>query len=67
MEKLKSLLKNNYEKVDNIESLMKIYINVRDSDEMTQKDLLALLYSIDDKIRALKRDIALSVELTNIT
>ena len=42
--------------------MMKIYVNVVDNDELTKKDLLTLLYDIDEKMQSFQKDLLCVVE-----
>ena len=52
LEELEDTLKRVYLRADCIASMMKIYVNVVDNDELTNKDLLTLLYDIDEKMQS---------------
>ncbi len=62
MEILPEKLKNFYDRLNNIDRLMKIYVNVVSNDDQIEKVLLSLLNSIDKKIEELKKEIAQSIE-----
>ena len=51
-------LKECYYNASSISSLIKIFINIQDNDEISQPDALSLLYNIDDKISELKNKLA---------
>ena len=62
MEELEDTLKRVYLRADRIASMMKIYVNVVDNDELTKKDLLTLLYDIDEKMQSFQKDLLCVVE-----
>ena len=62
MEILPEKLKNFYDRLNNIDRLMKIYVNVVSNDDQIEKVLLSLLNSIDKKIEELKKEIAQSIQ-----
>lgn len=51
-------IKECYYNVSSISSLIKIFINIQDNDEISQPEALSLLYNIDDKISELKNKLA---------
>ena len=62
LEELEDTLKRVYLRGDCIASMMKIYVNVVDNDELTKKDLLTLLYDIDEKMQSFQKDLLCVVE-----
>ena len=62
LEELEDTLKRIYLRADCIASMMKIYVNVVDNDELTKKDLLTLLYDIDEKMQSFQKDLLCVVE-----
>lgn len=55
-------LKNFYHKVNTIEGLLNVFINIFGSDELKEKDFMSLLYGIDDCVLSLKENLAQSIE-----
>ena len=62
MNKTLNDLKNFYHKVNTIEGLLNVFINIFGSDELKEKDFMSLLYGIDDCVLSLKVNIAQSIE-----